>query len=73
MRSTPEFAPLAASIAPSTGRLPGFCPAYGLPRVRELPLRLEPVAPDTFGGLVVRSTSVTSAVSLTNHPRGAFT
>jgi len=72
MRSTPEFTPLAASNAPSTGRLPGFCPAYGLPRVRELPLRLEPVAPDTFGGLIVRSNSASRAVSLINHPRGAL-
>jgi hypothetical protein len=28
------------------------CPPYRLPDVRELPLRLEPVAPDTFGGLM---------------------
>ena len=26
-------------------------PAFGLPVVKELPLALEPVAPDTFGGL----------------------
>jgi hypothetical protein len=26
-------------------------PAFGLPVVQELPLTLEPVAPDTFGGL----------------------
>jgi hypothetical protein len=26
-------------------------PAFGLPVVQELPLALEPVAPDTFGGL----------------------
>ena len=26
-------------------------PAFGLPVVQELPLALEPVAPETFGGL----------------------
>jgi hypothetical protein len=26
-------------------------PAYGLPVVREVPLALEPVGPETFGGL----------------------
>ena len=26
-------------------------PAFGLPVVQEMPLALEPVAPDTFGGL----------------------
>jgi hypothetical protein len=41
-------------------------PAYVLPRVRELPLRLEPVAPDTFGGLFA-----SHRASCTTHPRGA--
>ena len=36
-------------------------PAFGLPVVQELPPALEPVAPDTFGGL-------TGAQS-TTHPR----
>jgi len=27
----------------------GTCPAYVVPQVRELPLRLEPVTPDSFG------------------------
>jgi hypothetical protein len=53
--------------------LSGLCPAYGLPRVRELPLRLEPVAPDTFGGLVGRGSTASCVVPLTNHPRGALT
>jgi hypothetical protein len=34
-------------------------PSYGLPVVRELPMTLEPVAPETFGGL----TSTPSTVS----------
>jgi hypothetical protein len=28
-------------------------PAFGLPVVHELPVALEPVAPDTFGGLTI--------------------
>jgi hypothetical protein len=37
---------------------------FGLPVVRELPLRLEAVSLDTFGGLVTRPS--------TTHPRGAL-
>jgi hypothetical protein len=46
--------------------------AYGLPRVRELSPRLEPVSQDTFGGLVGRVSTASRVVSLTNHPRGAL-
>jgi hypothetical protein len=46
------------------------CPAYVLPRVRELPLRLEPVVADGFGGLV--SSRSASCAASTNHPRGAL-
>ena len=45
--------------------------AYGLPRVRELSLRLEPVSHDTFGGLVGRRSSTSRLASPTNHPRRA--
>ena len=40
--------------------------AFAMPLVRELPLRLEPVSLDTFGGLV------TSAAPATTYPRGAL-
>jgi hypothetical protein len=47
-----------------TGRVPAArMPAFGLPVVVEVPLALEPVAPDTFGGL-------TGAVSPTPPRRG---
>jgi hypothetical protein len=59
--TTPQLVPLS-----------GLFPAYGLPRVRELPLRLETVAPDTFGGLVGGGSNTFRVVSLTNHPRGAL-
>jgi hypothetical protein len=32
---------------------------YEIPRVRELPRRLEPVTADTFGGVVLRGTAPT--------------
>jgi hypothetical protein len=48
------------------------CPAYRLPLVRELRLRLEPVEPDTFGGLVGScSAPPLRAVSSTIEVRGA--
>jgi hypothetical protein len=59
---------------PTTSQLVPPCNtrhAYGLPRVRELSLRLEPVSHDTFGGLVGRPSSTSRLASLTNHPRRA--
>ncbi len=72
MRITSQLVPPGAANAPRAARLSGQFPEYGLPRVRELPLRLEPVTPDTFGGLVGRGSTASCAVSLTNHPRGAL-
>ena len=57
---------------PTTSQLVPPCNrhhAYGLPRVRELSLRLEPISHDTFGGLVGRPSSASRRASLTNHPR----
>jgi len=59
---------------PTTSQLVSPCKprhAYGLPRVRELSLRLEPVSHDTFGGLVGRPNSASCVASPTNHPRRA--
>jgi hypothetical protein len=47
------------------------CPAFVLPRVRELPLRLEPVVADGFGGLVA-GRSASCVATTTNHRRGAL-
>jgi len=44
----------AIAIPPAPGRA-RWGHTYKVPRVRELPRRLEPVTADTFGGLVVRS------------------
>ena len=48
-------------LIPTDQALAARMPAFGLPVVQELPPALEPVAPDTFGGL-------TGAQS-TTHPR----
>ena len=59
---------------PTTSQLVPPCNprhAYGLPRVRELSLRLEPISHDTFGGLVGRVSTASRVASLTNHPRRA--
>jgi hypothetical protein len=52
MHSPTQLSPTGARSAIGEARTATACPAFRLPRVSELPLRLEPVAPDTFGGLV---------------------
>jgi hypothetical protein len=66
------------SVAAPEARVDGLsplgreCPAYRLPQVREPRLRLEPAAPDAFGGLVgSRSAPPLQAVSSTIEVRGA--
>jgi hypothetical protein len=48
------------------------CPAYVLPRVRELPLPLEPVVIDGFGGLVASHPATRAGNTTINHPRRAL-
>jgi hypothetical protein len=43
-----------------------------LPNVRELPLRLERVVADGFGGLVASHAGSCAATATINHPRGAL-
>ena len=71
MHSSPQLVPTGAHGVRSGTRRRDNCPAYVLPRVRELPLRLEPVTADGFGGLVA-SRPASRAVPTTNHPRGAL-
>jgi hypothetical protein len=52
MHTPTQHVPTGARSALAGARRPRECPAYRRPQVRELPLRLEPVANDTFGGLV---------------------
>jgi hypothetical protein len=52
MHTAAQLSPTGADSARGETRRPTACPAFRLPQVTELRLRLEPVAPDTFGGLV---------------------
>ena len=45
------------------------CPACVLPRVRELPLLLEPVVVDGFGGLAASHPAACAGTTTINHPR----
>jgi hypothetical protein len=47
-----QLVPTSAHSARRGPRRPRECPAFQRAQVRELPLRLEPVVTDTFGGLV---------------------
>ena len=52
MHTSIQLVPTSARSAVRRARRPRECPAFRRPQVRELPLRLEPVEADTFGGLV---------------------
>jgi hypothetical protein len=52
MHTRIQLFPTSAHSARGGASRPGACPAFRLPQVCELPLRLEPAGPDTFGGLV---------------------
>jgi hypothetical protein len=67
MHASTQLSPTGAYSAVGEARRPTACPRFRLPRVSELPLRLEPVAPDTFGGLVGTRRAVQSS---TTHVRG---
>ena len=72
MHTPTQLVPTGAHRALGGARRPQECPAYRLPQVKELRLRLEPVAPDTFGGLVGScSAPPLQAVSSTIEVRGA--
>jgi hypothetical protein len=71
VHSPSQLAPTGARSVVREARRRDKCPAYVLPRVRELPLRLQPVTADSFGGLItIRPAS--GAVPATTHPRGAL-
>jgi hypothetical protein len=71
VHSPSQRAPTGARSVVREVRRREKCPAYVLPRVRELPLRLQPVAADSFGGLVT-SHPASRAVPATTNPRGAL-
>jgi hypothetical protein len=71
VHSSSKLVPTDARGVDSGTRRRDNCPAYVLPRVRELPLRLQPVTADSFSGLVT-SHPASRAVSTTTNPRGAL-
>ena len=71
MHRSSQLVPTGARNVVRGTRRRDNCPAYVLPHVRELPLRLDPVTADSFGGLVA-SRPASRAVSTTTNPRGAL-
>jgi hypothetical protein len=71
VHSSPQLVPTGARVVVGGTRRRDDCPAYALPRVRELPLRLQPVTADSFGGLVT-SHPASRALPTTTNPRGAL-
>jgi hypothetical protein len=73
MHTSTQLSPIGAYGVLSGARRPGTCHAYRLAHVRELPLRPEPVTPDTFGGLVGNCSArpLRAVHSTTTHVRGA--
>jgi hypothetical protein len=73
MQSPTQPFPTGAHSVVGGARRPQSCPAFRSPQVREVPLCLEPVAPDTFGGLLgdCGPRSLRAVHSTTTHMRGA--
>jgi hypothetical protein len=73
MHTPTQLDPRGARSPVGGARRPRECHAYRLPQVRELPLRLEPVTPDSFGGLVSKRSArpLRAVLSTTTHVRGA--
>jgi hypothetical protein len=68
MQTPSQLCPTGDSSVFVGARRPRECHAFRSPHVNELLLRLEPVVPDTFGGLVGSRRAVRSS---TTHVRGA--
>jgi hypothetical protein len=73
MHAATQLSPSGANSVLRGARRPGACLGYRPAQVRELPLCLEPVAPDTFGGLVgsCSARSLRTVHSSTTDVRGA--
>jgi hypothetical protein len=72
VQTSSQLAPTGARGVGSGTRRPDDCPAFVMPNVRELPLRLERVVVDSFGGLVASHAASRPATIKVNHPRGAL-
>jgi hypothetical protein len=67
-----QLAPTGARGVRSGTRRRDDCRAYVLANVRELPLRLERVVADGFGGLVASHAASCAETTTINHTRGAL-
>jgi hypothetical protein len=67
-----QLLPTGARGIRSATRRRDDCRACVLPNVRALPLRLERVVADDFGGLVASHPASCAATTTINHPRGAL-
>jgi hypothetical protein len=72
VQTSSQLAPTVARGVGSGTRRRDDCRAYVLPNVRELPLRLERVVADGFGGLVGSNAASCVTTTTINHPRGAL-
>jgi hypothetical protein len=73
VQTSSQLAPTVARGVGSGTRRRDGCRAFVLPNVRELPLRLERVVADGFGGLVgSHAASRAAATTTIIHPRGAL-
>jgi hypothetical protein len=68
MQTSTQLSPTGADSVFVGARRPTACRTFRSPQVNELPVRLEPVVPDTFGGLIGSRRAVRSS---TTHARGA--
>jgi hypothetical protein len=72
VQTSSQLAPTGARGTRCEPRRRDDCRAHVLPNVRELPLRLERVVADGFGGLVGSRSGSRAATTTINHPRRAF-
>ena len=72
MPTSSQLAPTGASGIRPGMRRRADCPAFVMPIVRELPLRLERVVADGFGGLVGGHAASCATTTTIHHPRGAL-
>jgi hypothetical protein len=72
VQTSSQLVPTGARGVGSGTRRRDDCRAYVLANVQELPLRLEPVVADSFGGLVASHAASCARTTTNNHPRGAL-
>ena len=72
MQTSSQLAPTGARGVRCETRRRDDCRAHLLPNVRELPLRLERVVADSFGGLTGSRVASCAGTTTINHPRGAL-